>query len=199
MGYRIQWKWTIPNAISLLRILLVPAFVVLYLKGIRPEQQVYQYWSFGVLVFSGLTDCVDGYIARRFNQITDLGKILDPIADKLTQMAVLVCVVVHYHHLLPLLIISVCKEVGQCIGSAIMLHRGAKVEGAKWYGKLTTIVFYVVMAAFVLWEDMPMPLMVALGTLVAALMLFAFIRYAQLFVRTSKDIDRQQGKGDAKE
>lgn len=199
MGTKIELKWTIPNAISLLRILLVPVFAVLYLMGLQPEQEALQYWALGVLVLSGLTDCVDGYIARRFDQITDLGKILDPIADKLTQMTVLVCVVVHYHHLLPLLIVCVCKEVGQCIGSAIMLHRGAKVEGAKWYGKLTTIVFYVVMAAFVLWEDMPMPLMLALGTLVAALMLFAFIRYAQLFVRTSKAIDRQQKTGDAKE
>lgn len=187
MAVKIKWKWNIPNAISLVRILLVPVFVVMYLKGLEPGQQVWQYWSFGVLVVSGLTDCVDGYIARRFNQITDLGKVLDPIADKLTQVAVLVCLTVYRPRLLPLLIICFVKELCQAIGSAIMLRRHTKVEGAKWYGKISTIVFYAVMAALVLWEDMPITWVTVLTALVAALMIFAFIQYTLLFIRVYKE------------
>ena len=111
MGVRIQFKMNIPNGLSILRILLVPVFVVLYLKGIEPGREAFQYWSFVVLAVSGLTDCFDGMIARKYNQITDLGKILDPVADKMTQLAVLICLVVHYPNLLPLLVICVCKEV----------------------------------------------------------------------------------------
>lgn len=191
MGYPIRFKMNVPNALSMLRILLVPAFAVLYIKGIPEGQEAWRYWSFVVLALSGLTDCLDGYIARHFNQITDLGKILDPIADKLTQMAVLVCLVIHHPRLIPLLVICVCKEVGQCIGSAIMLHKGAAVQGAKWYGKLTTIVFYVVMAAIVLWEDMPWPVMAALVTVVGALMVFAFVKYVKVFLGAKKELDQK--------
>ena len=187
MAVKIQWKWNIPNVISLVRILLVPVFVVMYLKGLKPDQQVWQYWSFGVLVLSGLTDCVDGYIARRFNQITDLGKVLDPIADKLTQVAVLVCLTVYRPRLLPLLIICFVKELCQVIGSAIMLRRNTKVDGAKWYGKISTIVFYGAMAALVLWEDMSTTWVTVLTVLVAALMLFAFVQYTRLFIRVYKE------------
>lgn len=192
MGYPIRFKMNIPNGLSILRILLVPVFVALYLKGIQPGQEALQYWSFVVLALSGLTDCFDGMIARRFHQITDLGKILDPVADKMTQMAVLICLVVHYPRLLPLLIICVCKELGQLIGSAIMLHRGAAIQGAKWYGKLTTIVFYLVMAAFVLWGDrMNWIVMLVLGGGLGILMLFAFFNYVKVFLGAKKEIDRK--------
>ena len=196
MSTPIRFKMTVPNALSILRILLVPVFAVLYIKGIPEGQESWRYWSFVVLALSGLTDCLDGYIARHYNQITDLGKILDPIADKLTQMAVLVCLVVHHPRLIPLLIICVCKEVGQCIGSAIMLHKGAAVQGAKWYGKLTTIVFYLAMAAIVLWEDMPWPVMAVLVTLVGALMVFAFFKYAKVFFDAKKEMDQQSETSD---
>lgn len=83
----IEWKWNIPNLLSLLRILLVPVFVILYLLS-SDERMDLMYWSFGVLILSGVTDSLDGIIARKCNQITDLGKLLDPVADKLTQVAV---------------------------------------------------------------------------------------------------------------
>ena len=63
----VTWKWNIPNALSLLRIALVPVFLLLYLARLDR-------WAFAVLVLSGLTDALDGFIARRFNQITDCGK-----------------------------------------------------------------------------------------------------------------------------
>ncbi len=193
MGVRIQFKMNIPNGLSILRILLVPVFVVLYLKGIEPGREAFQYWSFVVLAVSGLTDCFDGMIARKYNQITDLGKILDPVADKMTQLAVLICLVVHYPNLLPLLVICVCKEVAQMIGSAIMLARGAAIQGAKWYGKLTTIAFYLVMAAFVLWGDsMNLAVMLILGGGLAVLMLFAFFNYVKVFLGAKKEMDQKR-------
>ena len=75
-----DWK-TIPNLLCVIRILLVPLFVILYVKG-------YPIMAVSIVVVSGLTDCFDGKIARKFNQVSDLGKLLDPIADKLTQIAV---------------------------------------------------------------------------------------------------------------
>ena len=99
---KVRFEWTIPNALSILRLLLIPVFAVLYLtSGDHPERL---YWSVGALLLSGLSDALDGYIARRFNQISESGKLLDPLADKLTQVTVLVCVTVRCPALIPLLI-----------------------------------------------------------------------------------------------
>ena len=76
----VRWQWNIPNALSLLRLLLIPVFGVLYLA----KQDA---WAFGVWIFSGGTDMLDGMIARKCNQITECGKLLDPLADKLLTIA----------------------------------------------------------------------------------------------------------------
>ena len=88
----IQWKWTVPNVLSLLRIAILPAFIILYLFSREYQSDAMQYTAFALLIVSGLTDCLDGFIARRFNQASEIGKLRDPIADKLTQVAVLLLV-----------------------------------------------------------------------------------------------------------
>ena len=133
----IEWKWNIPNLLSLLRILLVPVFVILYLLS-SDERMDLMYWSFGVLILSGVTDSLDGIIARKCNQITDLGKLLDPVADKLTQVAVVICLATRFSQLIPLVVICFVKELAQSIGGLILLRRGAEVRGASWYGKMCT-------------------------------------------------------------
>ena len=151
---KVRFEWTIPNALSILRLLLIPVFAVLYLtSGDHPERL---YWSVGALLLSGLSDALDGYIARRFNQISESGKLLDPLADKLTQVTVLVCVTVRCPALIPLLIICAVKELLQLIGGAILLRGGdGGIEGSHWYGKLATFVFYGVMAVFLFFEFRP--------------------------------------------
>lgn len=194
---KIHFEWTIPNMLSLMRLLLVPVFSVLYLMS--DTQPVLLYWAIGVLVVSGLSDAVDGYIARRFNQISESGKLLDPAADKLTQVAVLVCLTIRYHQMIPLLVICVAKELLQLIGGAIILKSGVTtMEGSHWYGKLATFVFYGVMAAFLFFENMPAWLEAVLILLVAGLMLNAFFNYLRLFVklrREAKATGAQNGNG----
>lgn len=105
----IEWKMNIPNTLSLMRIVLVPVFVVLYL--LSEENPPLLYWSFGVLIFSGVTDSLDGIIARKCNQITELGKLLDPVADKLTQVSVVICLATRYYQVIPLVVICFVKEL----------------------------------------------------------------------------------------
>lgn len=182
----IKWKWNIPNALSVLRILLVPTFMVLYMQ----HQDI---WAFAALLLSGLTDCLDGFIARRFHQITDCGKLLDPVADKLTQVAVIVCLTTRYVELLPLAILCFVKEACQTIGGLILLHKRSKVRGSKWFGKVATVVFYACMLAVVLWNDvMPTAIWWSLVGLAGGCMLFAFIGYMQLFVKIYQAEKRAQ-------
>ena len=107
----VEIKMNIPNALSLVRIVLLPVFATLYLMSNQYSNLLY--WSFGVLLLSGITDSLDGIIARKFNQITELGKILDPVADKLTQVTVVLCLAVRSLELIPLLIICFAKELIQ--------------------------------------------------------------------------------------
>ncbi len=194
---QVEWKMNIPNALSLLRLLLLPVFAALYLMS--GEHPALLYWSFAVLALSGVTDSLDGIIARKFNQITDLGKILDPVADKLTQVTVILCLAIRNPAVVGLLVICLVKELCQGIGGLFLLRRGGKIQGAKWYGKVSTFVFYGVMALIVLWPGMPAPLMVALIAVVALLMLFAFFNYMRMFFHIKKEMPEKTEAPSGKE
>jgi cardiolipin synthase len=179
--FNIEMKMNVPNALSLFRIALLPVFVILYLNSEKNETLIY--WAFGVLILSGLTDSLDGIIARKFNQITDLGKLLDPVADKLTQVTVVLCLALRYSAVVYLLVICLIKELCQTLGGLILLRHGMKIQGARWFGKISTFTFYGVMLLIVGWPDMPQWLLVTLVVIVALLMLFAFIKYITMFFR----------------
>ncbi len=181
----VKWVWTIPNVLSLMRIALVPVFAVLYLMS--EEHPSLLWWAIMTLVVSGLTDACDGFIARTFNQISEVGKILDPIADKLTQVTVVLCLAIRIPQLWPLLIICAVKETAQAIGALVLLFvKKSEVQAARWYGKVCTVVFYLAMALYVLFPAMPSWLFVTLGVAVAATMLFAFFHYAKLFLQIAR-------------
>ena len=180
----VEWKWNIPNALSVARMALIPVFVTLYLLKV-------DVWAFAVLLISGLTDVVDGFIARRFNMITDCGKLLDPLSDKLTQVAVVVCLTTRYPELLPLTVLCFVKELSQGIGGVLLLKKNVQAQGARWFGKVSTVLFYTTMLVIVLWYDalvVSAPwLLWLLVSLVGVSMLIAFIGYLQMFLRIRRD------------
>lgn len=175
----VTWKWNVPNALSLVRMILAPVFLVLYLNHIDR-------WAFIVLVLSGVTDMLDGLIARRFHQITDCGKLLDPISDKLTQMAVVIALATRYGELLPLAVVCFIKETCQGIGGVIMLKRRCEVRGSKWFGKVSTVVFYTSMSVLVLFELSGFFRWLLVGV-AGICMLVAFVGYLCIFIRTSRE------------
>lgn len=168
----------IPNALSILRIILIVPFVIFFV-----HDQVYQ--AAVVLVISGLSDMFDGMIARKFNQFTELGQMLDPLSDKLTQGAVAVCLALEQPVLVPLLAIFIVKEVLMLSAGFVLIKRGKKPGGAKWYGKVATTMFYVSFTVIValkgIWNIENMPVTVTLLSVTAALMIYAFVQYAKVF------------------
>ena len=186
----VQWTWTIPNVLSLVRIALLPAFSVLYLGS--EAHPSWLWWAGAVVILSGLTDLLDGWIARRFNQISEAGKLLDPLADKLTQLTVVVCLATRYQELFVLMLICFGKEIAQVIGGILLLRRGDVVRGSRWFGRLTTVVFYTSMAAFVLFRDMPGWLRVALVVLVSGMMLFAFFGYLKTYLTARRALPEKE-------
>lgn len=139
---------TVPNLLSLLRLLMIPLFVYLYMEGDEGGTAL-------VLLLSGATDVVDGYIARRFNQISDFGKAFDPVADKLTQAAMLWCLISKHSMMIVPFILLVVKELFAGISGLVLIRRTESVPGAEWHGKLTTMMLYGMMIIHVIWQDIP--------------------------------------------
>lgn len=140
---------TIPNLLSLFRLILIPVIVWLY--WFRKD-----YFPAGVLlIISGLTDLADGYIARHFNAVSNIGKILDPIADKLTQAAMLFCLVTRFPLMAAPFGFLVIKEIFIGTTGLLMIRKTGKVVGADFHGKVATTLLYAMMILHIFWIDIP--------------------------------------------
>lgn len=140
---------TIPNLLSLFRLILIPVIVWLY--WVRKD-----YFPVGVLlIVSGLTDLADGYIARRFHAVSNVGKILDPIADKLTQAAMLFCLVTRFPLMAAPFGFLVIKEIFIGTTGLLMIRKTGKVVGADFHGKVATTLLYTMMILHIFWIDIP--------------------------------------------
>ena len=155
------------------------------------------YTAAGLLVLSGLSDLFDGMIARKFDQVTELGKMLDPFADKLTQGVVALCLAVKFPVICPVLAIFVLKELTMLgCGAFLLLKRRKRPCAAKWYGKVATVMFYVsvalivVMDGFLHVEGVAFQVIsyVLLG-LTAAMMIYSAVKYAQIFLKILRSDD----------
>lgn len=176
--------FTVPNILSYFRFLLIPLFVYWYLTA-QTAQQFFR--AAAALGVSGLTDLFDGRIARRFNQITELGIILDPIADKLTEGAVVLCLVTRYSWMWLLVALYVVKEGFMAVAGLVMLRRGKKLNGAKWFGKICTFVFYIVTVLLILWVDIPSAAANALILLCGGVMAFTLAMYVPVFLQMGRE------------
>lgn len=163
--------FSLPNQLSFLRLLLIPVFAYLYC-GL--ENYVA---AILVVVFSGLTDILDGIIARRYHLVTDLGKLLDPAADKLTQAALMVCLSLRYPLLWILTGLLVVKELSMLGLGYVVVKRTGRVHSARWYGKVCTTVLYGGMGLLVLWPAPPMAVVQGVFCLCAAALLMSFVLY----------------------
>ena len=176
-----DWKQefcTIPNLLSLFRIILVPVYVTIYLNATDIRDY---YLAGGILAVSCLTDMVDGMIARHFNMISTVGKVLDPMADKVTQLALTICLSIRYPVLLYVLILFLAKEIFQVIAALINLRRGKMLPGALMAGKLCTTVLFVSLILLVLFPGISPAVVNAITLTDCAALLIAFISYILAF------------------
>ncbi len=185
---------TVPNGMSVLRILLVPVFAAFYLNGNLPA-------AVTTLVISGVTDMLDGLIARRFNQITDLGKMLDPFADKLTQGVVALCIAIRFPSIRPLLVLFILKELLMLSCAVVLLKKHKRPCAAKWYGKVATVMFYMSVSAIVLLDGLGImgpdkqniAAFVMLG-LTGIMMAYAAMKYFQIFLAILREPEEKGEK-----
>ena len=178
--------FTIPNLLSYFRLLLIPLVVWLYLRAQSTRDFALAAVVIGV---SGFTDLFDGRLARRLGQITELGILLDPVADKLTEGAVIFCLATRYRWVVALVVVYLLKEGFMTVAGLVMLRRGKKLDGAKWFGKVCTFVFYLVVFTLILWVEIPLGLANALIALCTGMMLFTFVMYARVYLYMGREKD----------
>lgn len=173
-----NWKkeiCTIPNLLSLFRLVLIPVYVTIYCNATSPA---HYFLAAAILAVSCLTDMIDGKIARKFNMISTVGKILDPIADKATQLTLILCLALRYPVLWYLVGLFVLKEGFQAIAGMINLRKGRILKGALLSGKICTTVLFLSLIVLVIVPQPPYAVVAVLAGIDALFMLAAFADYA---------------------
>ncbi|HJA58098.1 MAG TPA: CDP-alcohol phosphatidyltransferase family protein [Firmicutes bacterium] len=165
-------KRQIPNILSAIRLLAVPVFVAVFFSDIANAN----IWALVIFVAAELTDILDGYLARRNGWITDVGKILDPLADKLMQAAAIISLAVKQPVLIWLTVLFAVKETCMLIGAYLILKKRKDIVVSSWYGKAASAIFAcTVTALLLLWENYVVTL--TLSILLGIVILFAFTMY----------------------
>ncbi len=184
MKYTRKEILSIPNVMGYLRILLIPALMITYIRASS-------YASYAIpsliLLFSALLDLFDGIVARKFHMVTDLGKMLDPIADKLTHGAVALCLALRYPLMIPLLVLMVIKELYMAIRGYLHLKRGGTVYGAMRFGKVCTATLFIAFAILMIFPYLPLLYVNLLIFLCMCVMLATLLLYVRHFSRASKE------------
>jgi len=164
----------VPNLLSVFRICLVPVFVAVYFT----DENEIKYYAVLVFAIAGLSDILDGYIARKYEAQTNLGKLLDPLADKLMTFTALICIFITRPVILWAVLIFFVKEVLMGIGG-IVLHKKARIElpPSNVVGKVSNTVFFVVCVALMFLTNLSDPVATILVTVATVLALIAFAGY----------------------
>lgn len=178
-----NWKkdiLTIPNLLSLFRLVLIPVYVLIYLNA-RDNRDYFL--AAAILAVSCLTDLIDGKIARHFNMISTLGKILDPLADKATQLTLIVCLALPHPVLWYLVALFVVKESFQLIAGGINLRKGIMLKGALITGKVCTTILFVSLILMVLMPDLSDTTILWIVIVDIVFMLISFADYVFTYSR----------------
>lgn len=169
--------FTIPNLLSLIRLLLIPIIVWLY--SVKEERTT----AIILVAISALSDILDGKIARKFNMVSDIGKFLDPLADKLTQAALMLCVYSRYPATLVLLCIFAAKEIYMLVWGIVILKKADVINSAQWHGKATTAFLLSVLAVLLIFPQIPDAAANVLFGLCVGLILLSVVLYTRFYIR----------------
>lgn len=178
-----DWKkdlFTIPNVLSLFRLILIPVYIVIYLNA---TQAADYFVAAAILAVSCLTDLIDGKIARMFNMVSTVGKLLDPLADKLTQFSLIACLAVKHPVVRLLVALFVVKELFQLIAGIVAFRKGEMLNGALMAGKVCTTVLFVSLIILVMMPTLNEVAVAIITAVDCVFMLISFISYAWVYYK----------------
>jgi len=189
-----NWRkevFTIPNVLSMFRLALIPVYVLIYL---RAKTTADYFLAAAILAVSCLTDLIDGKIARHFNMISNLGKILDPLADKMTQLALIICLASKHVAVRYVFAVFFVKESFQLIAGGLKMRKGKMLKGALITGKICTTVLFLSLIFMILVPNLEEKVINIISIVDIAFMLIAFADYALAYIRNGsafQELDTQ--------
>ncbi len=178
----------LPNLLSVLRIFMVPAFLYVFFSDFQNSMSI----SFGIVILAGVTDVLDGYIARKYKLITKIGIVLDPLADKMMLLTVLVSMTVKDMLPIWIMVVVALKECTMILGALVLHNHHEIVMPANIYGKAATACFYVAVLTVALKTDFYIYFMV----LFVIMTFFAFVVYSNNFRKIKQQIKQENGNAD---
>lgn len=181
--------WSIPNILCYIRLLLIPMFVIQYIKAEQPGEYMR---AAAIVLASGLTDFLDGFIARTFDMVTEFGKLIDPMADKLTQAALLFVLVVKIKYMFLLTILFVVMQLFMLVAGLAMLKKGKRLNGSKWFGKVSTTVFYAVMLVLVALPKLRQSTINVLLLICGSFLALSFALYVREYIRMYREVKQEE-------
>ena len=185
MDIKLSDLRSIPNILSVLRILMIPLLANYYLAGDIMKAGI-------VIILSGITDLLDGFIARQFNQITGLGKILDPVADKLTQFSIILLLMNRNSLVKYLLILFVLKEFTMLLSTTYLHKKGATYDGAEVYGKISTFIFYSCMIYLFLARNVSDGVATGIIVVTGIAFIFSWSMYSLSYWRSYQQLKKER-------
>lgn len=177
-----NWKkelLTIPNLLSLFRLILIPVYVVIYLNATNANDY---FLAAAILAVSCLTDLIDGKIARHFNMISTVGKILDPLADKATQFTLIVCLAMRHSIIRYMVALFFVKELFQLVAGLLTIRKGKMLRGALITGKVCTTILFISLIIMVLMPDLPEQTIAIITFIDIGFMLISFGDYLATYL-----------------
>lgn len=178
-----DWKkeiFTVPNLLSLFRLVLIPLYVTIYLNAQNDSDY---YLAAAILAVSCLTDMIDGQIARHFNMISTVGKVLDPFADKITQFTLVVCLSVKYPILWVVTGLIFVKELFQLTAGLIRFRHGKMLKAAQITGKICTTILFLSLIVLVMMPNIPYGYVQWITLIDSIFLLIAFADYITVYYR----------------
>ncbi|MBQ3251813.1 MAG: CDP-alcohol phosphatidyltransferase family protein [Oscillospiraceae bacterium] len=181
-----DWKkelLTIPNLLSLFRLVLIPVYVAIYINATQPDDY---FVAAAILAVSCLTDLIDGKIARHFNMISTVGKILDPLADKATQFTLIVCLAMKHDIIWYMVALFFIKELFQLIAGLVTIRNGKMLRGALITGKVCTTILFISLIIMVLMPALPEKIITIITIIDIGFLLISFIDYIATYLFFTK-------------
>lgn len=173
--------FSIPNIMGYFRIVLVAVYMVLFYNSLSGGPYIPVILT---IVLSGITDFFDGKIARRFNMVTDWGKMLDPIADKITLGAIILSLSFKYKIVVAMVVLYIIKEGFMAVAGIVSIKKGNKIEGAMWYGKVCT--FGTLLITLLLFPNLKLTFVNILVFVNMVIMVFTLVNYIFYYHRIFK-------------
>lgn len=180
----------LPNLLTIVRFFLVPVFILVYTGGDAAASRISAALIFLV---ASVTDVLDGYIARKYNLVTDFGKLADPVADKLMQLSAIGCLAINNRISMWILVLFIFKEIIMILGG-INLLKDKFVVQSKWSGKIATVVLFICVMVILATDEAAFPKYYATILMCCSIIatIIAFFDYAQMYLKIKENMSKSR-------